>query len=83
MFLTEVSKKGKTIDSKLTKTSNGFDDEKLKLRIDYAEYLLVQTAEPLDKIASDCGWTSVETFIAVFQKIVGVTPLHYRNWHRE
>jgi transcriptional regulator GlxA family with amidase domain len=62
---------------------NGFDGESLKRRIEYAQYLIVHTAEPLEKIASDGGWASIETFVAVFEIMVGVTPTHYRNWHRD
>lgn len=59
----------------------GFDREKLERRLDYARYLLTQTFEPLGKIAAECGWKSESDFAAVFQKSVGVTPVHYRQWH--
>ncbi len=55
----------------------------VKYLIDYAEFLLVYTAEPLEKIAESCGWVNLESFIEIFESEVGVTPQHYRNWHQD
>lgn len=57
-------------------------DRALEQRIDYAKFLLTQTAVSLREIAADCGWKTEKNFAAVFQQCVGVTPVHYRNWHR-
>jgi transcriptional regulator GlxA family with amidase domain len=59
-----------------------FNGEMLIRRIDYAKFLLTQTSVPLEKIAVDCGWKSERTFTVVFRHSVGVTPVHYRNWHQ-
>ena len=56
--------------------------EKLNQWLEYAKYLLVQTAKPIQRVAADCGWKSEKAFAAVFQQDVGVTPAHYRNWHQ-
>ena len=55
----------------------------LEKRLNYAKYLLVQTAEPVDEIALNCGWKSQKIFTYVFQKKVGVSPKHYRKWHQD
>jgi transcriptional regulator GlxA family with amidase domain len=64
------------------KEAKKFEVHKLNRRLDYAKYLLVQTAEPFEKIAANCGWTSEKAFISVFQKQVGVSPVNYRRWHQ-
>lgn len=55
----------------------------IKNLIDYAEFLLVFTVEPIETIAKSCGWADLESFIEMFEKEVGVTPHHYRNWHHD
>jgi transcriptional regulator GlxA family with amidase domain len=58
------------------------DDDGSDLRLDYAKFLLVQTKEPLPKIAETCGWSSEQKFCDYFHAAVGVSPLHYRDWHQ-
>jgi AraC-like DNA-binding protein len=55
----------------------------VKYPINYAEFLLVYTVEPIEKIAERCGWANLENFIEIFEREVGVTPQHYRNWHHD
>lgn len=50
--------------------------------IDRAKFLLTQTSVPIPVIATDCGWQNEHVFATVFEQSVGVTPLHYRNWHQ-
>lgn len=64
------------------KETKNFGAERLNKRIDYAKYLLVQTLEPLKTVAADCGWKSERAFASAFERRVGVTPVHYRNWHQ-
>lgn len=59
-----------------------FEVEIVENRLDYARYLLTRTLEPLGKIASDCGWNSERDFANFFRTQIGVTPAHYRDWHR-
>ena len=53
-----------------------------QLRLDYARFLLVQTKQPLSRIAEICGWPNEESFDESFQNEVGVTPAHDRVWHQ-
>lgn len=64
------------------KTERKFNARMLSRRLDFAKFLLVQTTVPLETIAADCGWKSETAFTNDFQYRVGVTPLHYRNWHQ-
>jgi transcriptional regulator GlxA family with amidase domain len=69
-------------DAVQIKAEKKIEDGDFERRLDYARYLLTQTAEPLGKIAANCGWQSERAFAAVFQIEVGVSPTHYRSWHR-
>jgi len=69
-------------DAMQIKAKKKIEDEDFKQRLDYARYLLTQTAEPVEKIAGNCGWQNESAFAAVFQIEVGVTPAHYRSWHQ-
>lgn len=53
------------------------------VRIEKACALLVDTADPLDKIAQDCGYNSSAVFISNFKKICGTTPGNYRKIMRK
>ncbi len=64
------------------KTGSIFDDENAVPQIDYAKFLLTQTSVPIETIATDCGWQNEKVFATVFERRVGVTPVHYRNWHQ-
>jgi transcriptional regulator GlxA family with amidase domain len=70
------------VDSAQIKARKKIEDRDFNQRLDYARYLLTQTAEPLEKIAANCGWASEKAFAAVFQIEIGVTPTHYRSWHQ-
>jgi transcriptional regulator GlxA family with amidase domain len=65
------------------KSTNELNREKLERRLDYARYLLTETVEPFDRIAANCGWSSEKAFANSFQRQIGVTPAHYRNWHQQ
>jgi len=48
-------------------------------RIARAQQLLeTRAAMPIDDIATQCGYESVETFRAAFRRTVGVAPATYR-----
>jgi len=64
------------------KTEVVYDGEESASQIDYAKFLLTQTSVPIPVIATGCGWQNERIFATVFEQSVGVTPLHYRNWHQ-
>lgn len=48
-------------------------------RIDYAKRLLFNTQETISEIASQCGFTSLNTFNRMFLTITGITPSEYKK----
>ena len=53
----------------------------IKIRIDYAKHLLETTNETIQRISEICGYASVEYFIRIFNKQLGISPLQYRKQH--
>lgn len=51
----------------------------VNIRIDYAKNLLENTNETVLSISEKCGYSSVEYFIRIFNKKMGVSPLQYRK----
>jgi transcriptional regulator GlxA family with amidase domain len=49
------------------------------VRVEVARRALETTTHPMKRIASDCGFGTVETFHRVFQRVLGVTPSAYRS----
>lgn len=50
----------------------------INTRMQYAQYLLKTTNDPIKKISEDCGYTNHEHFMRQFKKHVGMTPSEYR-----
>lgn len=50
-----------------------------RCRIDAGRRLLESTADGLSAIARSCGFTSPETFLRAFKRLVGVSPTEYRH----
>lgn len=48
-------------------------------RIQYAVHLLETKDEPLEKIATECGYTNLLTFRRNFQSIMGMNPSDYKD----
>ena len=48
-------------------------------RVDAARRLLEDTHQPLQRIASSCGFSDVNTMRRTFAKTIGVTPNEYRS----
>jgi len=48
-------------------------------RIDRAKRRLIQTADPLERIARDCGYARREQFHVVFKRITGMSPGQFRQ----
>jgi AraC-like DNA-binding protein len=64
------------------KTGWSFTELLTRLRIDRACHLLTHTAEPLARIAQDCGFSDQSYFTRVFRKRTGQPPGDYRQVHR-
>lgn len=60
-----------------------FVDYLIRVRIEHAKRLLIETQEPVQIICGQVGYAYVNTFIRVFKKITGLTPGDYRKEHRE
>lgn len=48
-------------------------------RVDAARRLLEDTAQPLQRIATSCGFADMNTMRRIFAKTIGVTPAAYRS----
>ncbi|MBS6194063.1 MAG: helix-turn-helix transcriptional regulator [Clostridiales bacterium] len=51
----------------------------LSMRIGHAKLLLLSTSDTIREIGEKVGFDNASSFIAAFKKIVGVTPLVFRN----
>lgn len=54
----------------------------LRERIRLAQQLLETTAQPLDRVAEDSGFSDVQLLRLYFKRIVGTPPSHYRRAFR-
>ncbi len=50
-----------------------------RIRIEHAKMLLVQTDQTSNRIARNCGFSSLEYFTTAFHRVVGVQPQTYRR----
>ena len=53
-------------------------DEIHRIRVGHARHLLMETALPISRVSSECGFNSVVRFIAVFTELAGEAPKSYR-----
>lgn len=60
-------------------TNTTFSNYLIDLRISHAKELLENTSVKINEIASLVGYTNIHSFIKIFKKQVGMTPLQYRN----
>jgi len=67
--------------SRLFKEQTGvtFNQYKLKLRIEEARRLLLETEQNINEISWNVGYHNVESFIRIFKKMEGCTPGEYRT----
>jgi len=52
-----------------------------EVRIGHASRLLIETDQPVSKIAFDSGFESLSNFNQRFRKLTGTSPKEYRKWH--
>lgn len=71
--------------SSLFKKNFGFTFKEylLKLRIEKATQLLKITSSTVEKIAFECGFHSSNHFCKTFKRLVGMSPLMFRNIDNE
>lgn len=55
----------------------------IKYRINHSKFLLKQSVIPIGDIAEAVGFKNVNNYIREFKKLVGTTPLKYRNYWSE
>ena len=48
-------------------------------RMEKAKFLLLNTERPVKTVASQSGYSSVSSFVAVFKRLHGTTPLQFRK----
>ncbi len=58
---------------------HGISQEIRRVRVEKAKKLLRASDQPLDRVASACGFNSVLRFNFAFQKILGMTASEYRG----
>lgn len=54
-------------------------DEIIRVRMEMARRLLIQSDESLPQIAGRCGFTAVQNFSRAFRDSLGITPAAYRK----
>ena len=52
------------------------------IRLEKAKIMLIQSNDPIYKIAEDIGFLDEKYFSRNFKDIIGVTPFEYRNKKR-
>jgi two-component system response regulator YesN len=60
-------------------TGKTFRDYVISVRINHAEYLIINSDLPIAHIATKCGYSNVSHFIQIYKKLKGVTPLQLRK----
>ena len=57
-------------------TGKNFRDYVMAVRINHAEYLIINSDLPISHIATKCGYSNVSRFIQLYKRLKGATPLH-------
>lgn len=63
-------------------TRTGFNEYKLRLKINKAKTLLKKTSYNINQVSDKLGYENTESFIKCFKKITGSTPTDYRRKKR-
>ena len=63
-------------------TGFGFNEYLNQMRIAKVSHLLTETDKSVTEISSLCGFNDSNYFSAVFKKIMGITPLKYRQSYK-
>ena len=62
-------------------TGFGFNDYRLKIKIQKSEDLLKKSSDTIERISIQLGYKNVESFIRMFEQFKGCTPTEYRRKH--
>ena len=62
-----------------TKYNEGFAEYINRLRVEKAASLLANTTRPIEQIAAECGFNTVQYFTRAFRKVRNMTPGAYRK----
>ncbi|MEA3306391.1 MAG: response regulator [Elusimicrobiota bacterium] len=60
-------------------TGMGFNEYKLKIKMEQAKKMLTSTALAIKQISYKLGYANTESFIRQFKKILKITPTQYRK----
>lgn len=60
-------------------TGTSFIDSLLEIRLENASRLLIDSREPVSKIAFNCGFNNISNFNRLFKKKKGITPKEFRE----
>ena len=61
------------------RTGTGFNEYKLGIKTEEAKKLLKTTAYNVDQISDKLGYRNTESFIRLFKRLTGRTPVQYRK----
>lgn len=59
-------------------TGLGFNEYRLKIKVHRSQHLLKTTDHTIEQLAHQLGYKNPESFIRMFEKLVGCTPTEYR-----
>jgi len=79
--LADISHLSRCYFSTIFKEGTGYSPYEyiLNYRIQAAKYLLQNTYDSIEKIASECGFSDTSSFIRAFKRQEGISPLRYRK----
>ena len=56
-----------------------FQQDLIRMRVDYTRYILTATDLPMEQVAALCGYAGTEHFYRQFKQVTGTTPAKYRK----
>lgn len=56
-----------------------FQQDLIRMRVDYAGYILTATDLPMEQVAALCGYAGTVHFYRQFKQVTGTTPAKYRK----
>jgi AraC-like DNA-binding protein len=72
----------RTLQRRLTEAGTTFQDELASARLSAAKRRMIDTEAPLTAVALDVGYSSLQHFSALFRRVVGESPSHWRDKQR-
>ena len=56
-----------------------FQQDLIRMRVDYTRYILTATDLPMEQVAALCGYAGTVHFYRQFKQVTGTTPAKYRK----